>query len=100
MQITKSNYGTTLNTICVTHTKWNGDFLSIFFSYDTVVAFQSPSTGTIVMENQWGPTTGKHLNLIDNGDKKNRVKCSNFGEMLQNAYSLFFKDINPEPEKE
>ncbi len=43
--------------------------LGLWYSYDTVVAFYHPSTGRRVRVNAWGPTTGKHLNAIDDGDK-------------------------------
>jgi len=31
-----------------------------------------------VSENVWGPTTGKHLNWIDGGDKKSRLPYNQF----------------------
>ena len=37
----------------------------IWFSYQTPIAFHHPSTGEVVRENDWGPTTGKHLNYIE-----------------------------------
>lgn len=43
-----------------------GDSLKVWFSYQTCVAVQSHGR-TIVCENAWGPTTGKHLNAIDGG---------------------------------
>lgn len=43
-----------------------GDSLKVWFSYKTCVAI-SYCGNTIVCENQWGPTTGKHLNAIDGG---------------------------------
>ncbi len=37
--------------------------LTLWFSYETVIAFQD--TGNIVVsENVWGPTTGKHINAV------------------------------------
>jgi hypothetical protein len=42
--------------------------LSLYFSYDTVVAFSTLGTGLVVSQNDWGSTTGKHLNRI--GDNK------------------------------
>ena len=45
--------------------------LSVWFSYDTVVAIWDDAK--YVSENAWGPTTGKHLNAIDGGDKKARL---------------------------
>ena len=38
------------------------------FSYETVVGFVKPGdTSWTVSENDWGPTTGKHLNHLDFG---------------------------------
>lgn len=57
------NYG--VNTIHVTIGK-----LELFFSYKTVIAFRTPETGLVLSKNIWGPTTGKHLNLISRTAKK------------------------------
>jgi len=38
--------------------------VTLYFSYETVVAFDAPGFGITVSENDWGPTTGKHLNAI------------------------------------
>jgi hypothetical protein len=55
--------------------------LSIYFSYETPIAFHS-DVGSYVRENDWGPTTGKHLNYVDGGDKKKRVSGERFMELL------------------
>lgn len=39
--------------------------LTIWFSYETPVAFHTLQTGLVVRKNEWGPTTGKHLNMIE-----------------------------------
>lgn len=57
------------------------DGLSIWFSYQTPVAFYHPSTGRVVRENDWGTTTGKLLNELE-PNKKLRVSGSRFEEML------------------
>lgn len=44
-----------------------------YFSYTTVIAFTDGFGGLVVTENVWGPTTGKHLNWIDGGDKSTRL---------------------------
>ena len=46
--------------------------VSIFFSYETPVAFSAPVTGYkwVVRENDWGATTGRYLNEIDTGSKE------------------------------
>lgn len=38
---------------------------TLWFSYETLVAFRTPSSGLVVRRNAWGPTTGKHLNMIE-----------------------------------
>jgi hypothetical protein len=58
--------------------------ISLYFSYETVVAYQTDTDGLVVSENCWGPTTGKHLNWICS-DRKRRVKRELFEEKLQNA---------------
>lgn len=55
---------------------------SIWFSYNTVVAFHTPETGKVVSENCWGPTTGKHLNWIDDKDHKNRLPRDEFEKLM------------------
>lgn len=57
--------------------------ITIYFSYDrTPIAFHHPSTGTVVRENDWGPTTGKHLNYVDNGRQDDRVSGDVFRRKL------------------
>ena len=57
--------------------------LTLWFSYDTVVAFSSMDRyPPLVSENCWGPTTGKHLNAIDDRNKKNRMKRADFENAL------------------
>jgi len=58
--------------------------ISIYFSYETPVAFESIKTGLIIRENDWGPTTGKHLNWIDS-DKSKRVSGDEFEKKLAEA---------------
>lgn len=38
--------------------------ITLAFSYETVVAFNTPDTGWVVSENVWSRTTGKHLGAI------------------------------------
>ena len=58
--------------------------LSIWFSYETPIAFSSPDE-LVVLENVWGSTTGKHLNSIDGGGEKakaRRVSSDEFDRAL------------------
>lgn len=55
--------------------------LTLYFSYETVIAFNSPKTGLIIRENSWSTTTGRHLNAID-PDKKIRFSSEQFESLL------------------
>lgn len=57
--------------------------LTIYFSYQTPVAFSAPGIGRRVRVNSWGPTTGKHLNAIDNGNQKARINGEQFERELE-----------------
>ena len=48
--------------------------MDIFYSYTTPVAFQSACHELTVRENDWGPTTGKHLNWIDGGCRAAKIQ--------------------------
>lgn len=52
--------------------------LAVWFSYQTAVAFQLDEQARVVRKNQWGPTTGKHLNWIDGGNPTERVDSDEF----------------------
>ena len=57
--------------------------LSLYFSYETVIAFQD-NAGLVVRENDWSTTTGKHLNWVDGGGeaKKKRLPSQAFEDAL------------------
>lgn len=57
--------------------------LVLWFSYETIVAFREPGQPRVVSENVWSNTTGRHLNAIDNGDKRNRVPHDVFQQKLE-----------------
>ena len=65
--------------------KFYTDKATIYFSYKTPVAFHTFETGLVVRENDWGPTTGKHLNWIDGGNKESRIDGETFEAMLEKA---------------
>jgi hypothetical protein len=67
-----ANYG--VNALRFIDSKGN----SFWFSYKTLVAFRSNATGRVVRQNEWGPTTGKHLNWIDGGNKADRLPENEF----------------------
>ena len=47
--------------------------LTLYFSYQTVVAFEDYDGDLVCSVNNWSTTTGKHLNWIQS-DKNRRVK--------------------------
>ncbi len=59
--------------------------ITLYYSYEIIVAYYDFTDGKVVSVNQWGTTTGKHLNWIDNGDKKNRKPAEVFDAMLKAA---------------
>jgi hypothetical protein len=82
-----SNYGS--HALCV-------DFgpLTVWFSYTTPVAFQVEGRARVVRENSWGPTTGKHLNAIDDGDRKSRVSTEEFERLWSDQVApLLFPEV-------
>ena len=56
---------------------WIGD-ITVWFSYRTPIAIHVNGQSRIVRRNDWGPTTGKHLNAIDGGNKDSRVDTETF----------------------
>lgn len=63
--------------------------LQFFYSYSTLVAFESTFSGLVVQKNSWSTTTGKHLNWIDDGDKKSRVDAETFEKKLAETMSHY-----------
>jgi hypothetical protein len=56
--------------------------LWLAFSYETCVGFMRPTwTDWIVRQNQWGPTTRKHINTL-NPDRQDRWNEDEFRWML------------------
>lgn len=64
----------------------DADGNTYWFSYKTLVAFQKGFGPTIVRRNDWSTTTGKHLNAIDNGDKKARVPADVFARLFEETF--------------
>ena len=59
----------------------NTSSFTIWFSYETPIAFNHPNVGFIIRENSWGPTTGKHLNNIDS-NKEERIASQEFEDIF------------------
>ena len=57
--------------------------LGIAFSYQTPIGYTADDGFTwIVRVNDWGPTTGKHLNELDFGRKDERIPGDQFEARL------------------
>ena len=63
--------------------------LRVYYSYMTPVALRIDGN-LKVSENRWSITTAKHLNWIDGGNKKARLKEDEFNQLL--------KQHKPEPD--
>lgn len=67
-------------------TKVNIGTTTVWFSYETPIAFMHGTRNTLVVrENIWSTTTGKHLNSIDGGGKEakaRRVSSDEFNRAL------------------
>jgi hypothetical protein len=60
--------------------------LTLYFSYKTVIAFENIS-GLTICQNDWGTTTGKHLNSIST-DKSKRIPYAQFKELLDKVLEI------------
>jgi hypothetical protein len=78
---TGKNYG--CNSLCIEFPN-----LSVYFSYNTIIAFKTDNK-LIVCENVFSTTTGKHLNIIDGGQKESRLKHDNFKNRLNDILTDF-----------
>ena len=63
--------------------------LKVYYSYTTPIALEIDGV-LKVSQNQWSITTAKHLNWIDDGNKKDRLKPEEFNQLL--------KEHKPEPD--
>ena len=77
------NYG--INTLLVSLGQ-----IDLYYSYRTIVAFRD-ELGLMVRQNDWNVTTGKHLNWIDGGNKKERVTREIFQAALQASLDKHFR---------
>jgi hypothetical protein len=56
-------------------------FVTVWFSYETPIAFQFEGQPRVVSQNVWSKTTGKHLSAIDGGNHKTRVDHAQFQKL-------------------
>ena len=61
--------------------------ITIWFSCETPVAYHTRDSGYVVCENIWSNTTGRHLNSIDSGRKKDRIPQREFALNLMEIQS-------------
>lgn len=54
--------------------------LRLWFSYQTLIAFQLAGQSLVIRENEWSTTTGRHLNAI-NADTKIRISSPEFARL-------------------
>ena len=82
MMISKGNYGQYSTANYGANTIWvQVNNLTLYYSYNTIVAYEYIGEGLVCSENVWGVTTGKHLNWIQ-PNKKARFEYSEFSEKL------------------
>lgn len=62
--------------------------VTFYFSYSTLVGIKIKDNPPIVMQNYWKGTTGKHLNWIDWGDKKERLSREAFEIVTNEALKI------------
>lgn len=67
--------------------------ITLWFSYNTCVAFRTDRRGGVVRKNDWSATTGKHLNIIDGGSKDAKDKRVD-GEAFEQALSEVMTSFN------
>lgn len=56
--------------------------LTVWFSYETPIAFKKTNDITYVRQNQWGRTTGKHINMVKANNTCVEVTGEEFEQML------------------
>jgi hypothetical protein len=59
--------------------------IRLYFSYETCVAFHLDGHVLQVCENVWSNTTGRHLSVLDGGDKQSRLPYDEFQRQLAAA---------------
>lgn len=58
------------------------DGLCVWFSYETPIAVKDENGAVWVRKNDWGKTTGKHINIIKNSYVHTEVSGEVFENML------------------
>lgn len=94
IKVTYWNYGKYSNSNYGAHSLAfkDVDGNNFFFSYETLVAFTHKDK-FYVSENRWGPTTGKHLNWIDNGNKSLRLARDKFVQAYEDCFNKKLEEV-------
>ena len=83
------NYGAHCMRVDIPPSRKGKHGITLYFSYETIVAFNGVIDGKfgcrVVHKNDWGTTTGKHLNMIDGGAKDKRVDDKEFEKLYKKA---------------
>lgn len=58
-----------LSNLAANFTRVSVGDVSVWFSYETPVAFSVGGAAPVVRQNDWSNTTGRHMAQIDGGDK-------------------------------
>lgn len=82
------NYGAHTIAVDIPPTRKGKHGIKLYFSYDTIVAFRgfvdNNNYGLFVHKNDWGTTTGKHLNMICS-NKEKRLDDAQFEKLYKRA---------------
>lgn len=62
--------------------------IRIAFSYATPIAVWAPGRGWVARENEWGPTTGRHIAALVGPRGSDRVPAAEFHALLLAALVL------------
>lgn len=64
-------------------TEVNVGDVTLWFSYETIIAYRLPNGERVVSENVWSPTTNRHMNAIDGGSKRAKAARVPFQEFTR-----------------
>lgn len=71
---------------------------TLYFSYDTIVGANCKRDGvygTWYVHNNWGPTTGKHMNRMFNREPGHEVSADELGQIIKAAmYEAVLEEAN------
>ena len=65
--------------------------LTLWFSYQTLIAFRVTGKPLVIQVNEWSATTGRHLNSID-PDKSLRIQSAECRRQWDVAAPFFHND--------